>query len=170
MPDQLQNRRGTPRVRVLFVCMGNICRSPTAQGVFTKLVMDEGLSHLIEIDSAGTHAYHIGEPPDPRARQTAQRRGIDLSRQRARRAIAEDFEAFDYVLAMDEANHRALSELCPPGFETRLSLFMDYAPHREQREVPDPYYGGTNGFERVFDMVEEAARGLLAAIREKHLR
>jgi protein-tyrosine phosphatase len=132
--------------------------------------MDEGLSHLIEIDSAGTHAYHIGEPPDPRARQTAQRRGIDLSRQRARRAIAEDFEAFDYVLAMDEANHRALSELCPPGFETRLSLFMDYAPHREQREVPDPYYGGTNGFERVFDMVEEAARGLLAAIREKHLR
>lgn len=170
MPDQLQNRRDTPRVRVLFVCMGNICRSPTAQGVFTKLVMDEGLSHLIEIDSAGTHAYHIGEPPDPRARQTAQRRGIDLSRQRARRAIAEDFEAFDYVLAMDEANHRALSELCPPGFETRLSLFMDYAPHREQREVPDPYYGGTNGFERVFDMVEEAARGLLAAIREKHLR
>lgn len=162
-------RSGTPRVRVLFVCMGNICRSPTAQGVFAKLVMEEGLGHLIEIDSAGTHAYHTGEPPDPRARQTAQRRGIDLSTQRARRAIAEDFEAFDYVLAMDEDNHRALSELCPPGYETKLRLFMDYAPHLEYREVPDPYYGGANGFEAVFDMVDEAARGLLEAIRREHL-
>ncbi|MFP4062368.1 MAG: low molecular weight protein-tyrosine-phosphatase [Halochromatium sp.] len=158
------------KIRVLFVCMGNICRSPTAQGVFTKLVIEEGLSHLIEIDSAGTHAYHVGEPPDPRARETAQRRGIDLSRQRARRAIAEDFERFDYVLAMDEANHRALSALCPPGFEERLRLFMDYAPQLEQREVPDPYYGGSNGFEAVFDMVDAAARGLLDAIRREHLR
>ncbi len=155
-------------IRVLFCCMGNICRSPTAQGVFSKLVMDEGLSHLIEIDSAGTHAYHIGEPPDTRARQTAQRRGIDLSRQRARRAIAEDFERFDYVLAMDEDNRRSLLAICPPGFESRLRLFMDYAPHLERHEVPDPYYGGANGFEAVFDMVEEAARGLLEAIRREH--
>ncbi len=157
------------RVRVLFVCMGNICRSPTAQGVFAKRVIEEGLSHLIEIDSAGTHAYHVGEPPDVRARETAQRRGIDLSRQRARRARAEDFERFDYVLAMDEANHRALSALCPPGFEERLHLLMDYAPELGQREVPDPYYGGSNGFEAVFDMVDAASRGLLEAIRREHL-
>lgn len=157
------------KVRVLFVCMGNICRSPTAQGVFTKLVIEEGLSHLIEIDSAGTHAYHVGEPPDPRARETAQRRGIDLSRQRARRALAEDFEQFDYVLAMDEDNYRALSALCPSGSEQRLRLFMDYAPHLQVREVPDPYYGGSNGFEAVFDMVDEAARGLLEAIRRERL-
>lgn len=157
------------RIRVLFCCMGNICRSPTAQGVFTKLVIEEGLSDRIEIDSAGTHAYHVGEPPDPRARETARRRGIDLSRQRARRAVAEDFEQFDYVLAMDEDNHRALSALCPPGFEERLRLFMDYAPHLERREVPDPYYGGTNGFDAVFDMVDEAARGLLEAIRRERL-
>lgn len=157
------------KIRVLFCCMGNICRSPTAQGVFTKLVIEEGLSHLIEIDSAGTHAYHVGEPPDPRARETAQRRGIDLSRQRARRALAEDFEQFDYVLAMDEDNHRALSALCPPGLEERLKLFMNYAPHLEILEVPDPYYGGTNGFEAVFDMVDEAARGLLEAIRRERL-
>ncbi|MEA3638851.1 MAG: low molecular weight protein-tyrosine-phosphatase [Lamprobacter sp.] len=156
-------------IRVLFCCMGNICRSPTAQGVFTKLVIEEGLSPLIEVDSAGTHAYHVGEPPDPRARDTAQRRGIDLSRQRARRAVAEDFERFDYVLAMDQDNHRALSSLCPPGFEDRLKLFMDYAPHLKIREVPDPYYGGANGFEVVFDMVDEAARGLLEAIRRERL-
>lgn len=149
--------------------MGNICRSPTAQGVFSKLVIDEGLSHRIQIDSAGTHAYHVGEPPDPRARETAQRRGIDLSRQRARRAIAEDFERFDYVLAMDEDNHRSLLRICPSGLESRLRLFMDYAPHLERHEVPDPYYGGANGFEAVFDMVEEAARGLLEAIRQQHL-
>lgn len=147
--------------------MGNICRSPTAQGVFTKLVIEEGLTHLIEIDSAGTHAYHVGEPPDRRARETAQRRGIDLSRQRARRALAEDFELFDYVLAMDQDNLRALAALCPPGYEERLRLFMDYAPHLESREVPDPYYGGANGFEAVFDMVDEAARGLLEAIRRE---
>jgi protein-tyrosine phosphatase len=149
--------------------MGNICRSPTAQGVFSKLVIEDGLSHLIEIDSAGTHAYHVGEPPDSRARATAQRRGIDLSGQRARRALAEDFERFDYVLAMDEDNHRALSALCPPGFEERLRLFMDFAPHLGQREVPDPYYGGANGFEAVFDMVEESARGLLDEIKRERL-
>jgi protein-tyrosine phosphatase len=156
-------------VRVLFVCMGNICRSPTAQGVFMKLVIDEGLAQQIESDSAGTHAYHVGEPPDRRARETAWRRGIDLSGQRARRALAEDFERFDYVLAMDQDNHRALSAICPPGLESRLRLFMDYAPHLGRREVPDPYYGGANGFEAVFDLVDEAARGLLEAIRRERL-
>lgn len=168
MIDRSGNR-GTARVRVLFVCMGNICRSPTAQGVFMKRVAEEGLAHLVESDSAGTHAYHVGEAPDRRARETAQRRGIDLSTQRARRALAEDFELFDYVLAMDQDNHSALSALCPPGFEQRLRLFMDYAPHLERREVPDPYYGGANGFETVFDMVDEAARGLLEEIRRERL-
>lgn len=158
-----------PVIRVLFVCMGNICRSPTAQGVFSKLLIEEGLGHRIEVDSAGTHAYHIGELPDQRARATAQRRGIDLSHQRARRAIAEDFERFDYLLAMDEENHRALRSICPPGREGRLRLFMEYAPQLEIREVPDPYYGGPNGFEAVFDMVEEAARGLLESIRRERL-
>lgn len=156
------------KVRVLFVCMGNICRSPTAQGVFRRLLEQEGLSDLVEVDSAGTHAYHVGEPPDPRAQEAAARRGIDLSGQRARQALAEDFERFDYLLVMDQDNYHALSALCPPGHEKKLGLFMDFAPDWRTREVPDPYYGGANGFERVLDMVEDAARGLLADIRNRH--
>jgi protein-tyrosine phosphatase len=159
------------KVKVLFVCMGNICRSPTAQGVFRKLVEEAGLTEVIEIDSAGTHAYHIGEPPDPRARETALRRGIDLADLRARRATPEDFEAYHYVLAMDQDNYHALSNLCPPGrgLERRLALLMDFAPQARMREVPDPYYGAAGGFEAVFDMVEEAAQGLLEEIRRRHL-
>lgn len=159
------------KVKVLFVCMGNICRSPTAQGVFRKLVEEAGLTEVIEIDSAGTHAYHIGEPPDPRARETALRRGIDLADLRARRATPEDFEAYHYVLAMDQDNYHALSNLCPPGrgLERRLALLMDFAPRARMREVPDPYYGAAGGFEAVFDMVEEAAQGLLEEIRRRHL-
>ncbi|MBK1633711.1 phosphotyrosine protein phosphatase [Thiohalocapsa halophila] len=161
----------TAKVKVLFVCMGNICRSPTAQGVFRKLVEEAGLAEVIEIDSAGTHAYHLGEPPDPRARETALRRGIDLADLRARRAVAEDFELYDYVLAMDQDNYHALSGICPPGrgLERRLALLMDYAPQARMREVPDPYYGATGGFESVFDMVEEAAAGLLEEIRRRHI-
>lgn len=161
----------TAKVKVLFVCMGNICRSPTAQGVFRKLVEEAGLAEVVEIDSAGTHAYHLGEPPDPRARETALRRGIDLADLRARRAVAEDFELYDYVLAMDQDNYHALSALCPPGrgLERRLALLMDYAPQARMREVPDPYYGATGGFESVFDMVEEAAAGLLEEIRRRHI-
>jgi protein-tyrosine phosphatase len=159
------------KVRVLFVCMGNICRSPTAQGVFRKLVEEAGLAEHIEIDSAGTHAYHLGEPPDPRARETALRRGIDLADLRARRAAPEDFERYDYVLAMDQDNYHALSAICPPGrgLERRLALLMDYVPEARMREVPDPYYGAAGGFEAVFDMVEEAAAGLLDEIRRRHL-
>ncbi|WP_295539763.1 low molecular weight protein-tyrosine-phosphatase [uncultured Thiohalocapsa sp.] len=161
----------TKRVRVLFVCMGNICRSPTAQGVFHKLVAEAGLAEQIETDSAGTHAYHLGEPPDPRAQETARRRGIDLADLRARRAVAEDFELYDYVLAMDQDNYQVLSALCPPGrdLERRLALLMDYAPQARLREVPDPYYGAAGGFDAVFDMVEEAAVGLLEEIRRRHL-
>lgn len=152
-------------VRVLFVCMGNICRSPTAQGVFRKLLLQEGLEAVIETDSAGTHAYHVGEPPDRRAQETALRRGIDLSDLRARRVEPEDFSAFEYVLAMDQDNYHSLSRICPRGAERKLMLLMDFAPDMRTREVPDPYYGGDTGFERVFDMVEAAAQGLLADIR-----
>ncbi len=156
-------------VKVLFVCLGNICRSPTAEGVFTKLVEDEGLASRIEIDSAGTHAYHVGNPPDARAQVAARNRGVELSNLRARKAIAEDFQVFDYVLAMDLDNYENLREICPPEHEHKLSLFLDFAPDTGVREVPDPYYGGATGFERVLDLVEEAARGLLEDIRRRHL-
>lgn len=156
-------------IKVLFVCMGNICRSPTAHGVFRKLVEDEGLAERIAIDSAGTHAYHVDEPPDRRAQETAVRRGIDLSDLRARKTERMDFERFDYVLAMDQDNYHGLSRICPEGQERKLMMFMDFAPELKVREVPDPYYGGARGFEQVFDMVEAAAKGLLAEIRRKHL-
>ena len=171
--DELKQKvmSGQKRVKVLFVCMGNICRSPTAQGVFAKLVEEAGLVEVIEIDSAGTHAYHVGEPPDRRAQETARRRGIDLSGQRARRVTPADLEHYDYVLAMDQDNYHALSDICPAGrgLERRLTLLMDYAPQARMREVPDPYYGASGGFEAVFDMVEEAAAGLLEDIRRRHL-
>lgn len=157
-------------VKVLFVCMGNICRSPTAEGVFGKLVNEAGLNDIIEIDSAGTHAYHVGEPPDARAQRHAMNRGIDLSLLRARRARAEDFEYFDYVLAMDEDNFQHLLQICPEQHEDKLQLFLDYAPHLTYKEVPDPYYGGAKGFDNVLDLVEHAAAGLLEHIRTRHLK
>lgn len=158
------------QISVLFVCMGNICRSPTAQGVFRALVEGEGLEQRIQTDSAGTIAYHVGEPPDRRARETADKRGIDLNDLRARKVVAEDFERFDYVLAMDEDNYRDLLEICPPGMEERLHLFMDFAPQLAEKEVPDPYYGGVAGFDRVFNLVEDASRGLLDHILNRHGR
>lgn len=155
-------------VNVLFVCLGNICRSPTAQGVFTKVVQDEGLSAHIAVDSAGTHAYHVGEPPDPRARKAAAERGVDLNALRARRAVAEDFEAFDYVLAMDYDNYEHLRSICPSGLHHKLHLFLSFAPELQLEEVPDPYYGGPSGFERVLDLIEAASRGLVTHIRSEH--
>ena len=156
------------KVSVLFVCMGNICRSPTAEGVFRHLVRQAQLEDRVHTDSAGTHAYHVGNPPDARAQATAERRGIELHDLRARRVVEEDFDVFDYVLAVDQENYQILSTICPPGNERRLRMFMEFAPHLNIPEVPDPYYGGASGFERVFDMVEEAARGLLEDIRSKH--
>ncbi len=156
------------KIRVLFVCMGNICRSPMAHGYFEHLVRREGLEQHIEVDSAGTHSYHVGSPPDARAQATAKRRGVDLSGQRARRALREDFEQYDYVLAMDRDNYTILAGLCPAGEEGRLHLFLEYAPQLQEREVPDPYYGGPGGFEQVLDMVELAAAGLLDDIRRRH--
>ena len=157
------------KIRVLFVCMGNICRSPTAQGIFETLVEREGFGHLIEVDSAGTHAYHVGNPPDSRAQDIARRRGFDLSSQRARKAQSEDFKNFDYLVAMDQDNFHGLMSICPVGMEGKIHLLMDYAPAFRTREVPDPYYGGDAGFERVFDMVEAAASGLLDELKRRHV-
>lgn len=157
-------------VRVLFVCMGNICRSPTAQGVFEWLIEQEGVAGEIEVDSAGTHAYHIGDPPDQRAANAAARRGIDISQQRARKVKPSDFERFDYVLAMDSDNFSLLDTICPPEHQEKLSLLLDYARHMGVEEVPDPYYGSINGFEQVLDLVEAAAKGLLDHIKQTHLQ
>ncbi|TCJ18309.1 low molecular weight phosphotyrosine protein phosphatase [Rubrobacter taiwanensis] len=150
---------------VLFVCMGNICRSPTAQGVFERLVEREGLEGEIRADSAGTGSWHVGEPPDRRAQESARRRGIDLSGQRARQLEPEDFERFDYVVVMDRENYRNVLAMCPPEHREKVRLLMEYAPETGVSEVPDPYFGGPDGFERVLDLVEEAAEGLLDEIR-----
>jgi len=155
-------------VKVLFVCMGNICRSPTAQGVFAHLVENQGLTAQIQIDSAGTHAYHVGEPPDARAMQAARKRSIELGGQRARRVTGDDFLDFDYVLAMDRNNYDDLMSLCPPDHQSKLHLFLDFASTLEEDEVPDPYYGGITGFDRVLDLIEQASQGLLAEIRQQH--
>jgi protein-tyrosine phosphatase len=157
------------RVSVLFVCMGNICRSPTAHGVFRALVEREGLGAVVHVDSAGTHAYHVGSSPDRRAQETAQRRGVGLADLVARRVDEDDIERFDYILAMDQDNYLALSEICPREHRDKIQLFMDFAPAMRTREVPDPYYGGAAGFERVFDLVQAASEGLLAEIRQRYL-
>jgi len=156
-------------VSVVFVCMGNICRSPTAEAVFRHYVENAGLEADILIDSAGTHDYHIGDAPDTRAQRAAQQRGYDMSDLRGRQVEEGDFQRFDYVLAMDKANLAILQRLKPHGANARVRLFLDYARHHAEREVPDPYYGGAEGFERVLDMVEDAAQGLLQDIRQRHL-
>lgn len=156
-------------VKVLFVCMGNICRSPTAQGVFERLVEQMGLTQHIHIDSAGTHAYHVGNAPDPRAMAAAHRRGIDITAQRARRVEPADFERYDYILVMDNDNLEHLAPLCPPHHRHKLRLFLEFVPELADKNVPDPYYGGPNGFEHVLDLVEMGAEGLLRHIRQKYL-
>ena len=156
------------QISVLFVCMGNICRSPTAEGVFRHLVAEAGLADAVFVDSAGTHAYHVNEPPDRRARAAAERRGISLDDIRARRVDEEDFARFDYVVAMDRDNQAMLLGKAEPGHHGKIRLFLEFSSGREE-EVPDPYYGGAAGFERVLDLVEDASRGLLAAIRDRHL-
>jgi len=154
------------KYRVLFVCMGNICRSPTAEGVFRKVVADAGLSELFEIDSAGTHAYHTNEPPDHRARAAAERRGVVLADIRARRIFDADFERFDFILAMDEDNLRYLYEQSPEDHRAKLGLFLEFSAAGAETEVPDPYYGGSAGFERVLDLVEAASESLLQKINK----
>lgn len=146
--------------------MGNICRSPTAEGVFRKHVTDAGLDERIIVDSAGTHAYHSGEAPDRRALAAAERRGYSLAGITARRVRESDFTEFNYILAMDEYNLIALREAADAGARDKVRLFLDYIADGKVSEVPDPYYGGSSGFERVLDLVEEASAGLLDAIRK----
>lgn len=155
------------KIKVLFVCMGNICRSPTADAVFRYHVKAAGVDHLIEVDSAGTHAYHIGNPPDERSQRTAMRRGYRMDDLRARSVEARDFEEFDFILAMDKDNLRLLQQRSPHQHHEKIRLFMQFgAGYDNDTEVPDPYYGGHQGFEQVLDMVEEASQGLLKHLRE----
>ncbi|MCW9047904.1 MAG: low molecular weight phosphotyrosine protein phosphatase [Gammaproteobacteria bacterium] len=154
-------------VNVLFVCMGNICRSPTAEGYFRHIVEEAGLTDKIKIDSAGTHAYHIGSPPDQRAQAAATKRGIDLSSLRGRKVQSSDFKNFDYVLGMDHSNHSDLQEVAG-GKAENLFMFLEFAKNFSETEVPDPYYGGDQGFEHVLDLIEDASIGLLNEIKEKH--
>ncbi len=156
-------------VSVLFVCMGNICRSPTAEGVFRHVVEEKNLQDVIKIDSAGTHAYHIGESPDPRSQSTAKTRGVDLSTQRARKVEHNDFDKFDYVIAMDQSNFENLKVLATAEQQKKLYLFMEFTTSWDNAEVPDPYYGEGNGFENVFDMVRSASEGLLETIIKNNL-
>lgn len=156
----------SPRtVRLLFVCTGNICRSPTAEGVMHALVKQAGLAHAYEIDSAGTEGWHAGEAPDRRSQRHARRRGYDLRDLRARRVEPADFARFDWVLALDAGHLATLQSRCSAPLRGRLRLLMDFADGPRGREVPDPYYGGAEGFEEVLDLVEEACRGLLAQTR-----
>lgn len=155
------------KISVLFVCMGNICRSPTAEGVFRHVVKQAGMNDQIIIDSAGTHAYHIDESPDKRSQAKAKEHGIDLSYQRARKALVEDFDRFDYIIAMDRSNYEGLKGLADNAEQQqKISLFMDYSSEWDNPEVPDPYYGGGDGFQTVFDMVTSASKGLLEHIKK----
>ncbi len=157
-------------VRVLFVCMGNICRSPIAQGVFEDLVRREGLEEQIASDSAGTLSYHAGSPPDRRARQAASARGVDLDSQRARRISPQDMSEFDYVVVMDRGHYEEGLPLARrDGARARFSMFLDYAPDLPDDEIPDPYFGNGDGFERAMDLAEAASQGLLADIKRRHL-
>jgi protein-tyrosine phosphatase len=151
-------------MRILFVCMGNICRSPSAAGMFRHVLAQRAPEALVEVDSAGTHDYHVGAPPDRRAIEAARRRGIDLSSLRARQVSSQDFERFDLILVMDEENLAALRSRAAPKYHERIRLLMDYAPTATMRRVPDPYYGGSLGFEEVLDLLEEASEGLLQEV------
>jgi protein-tyrosine phosphatase len=154
------------KTSVLFVCMGNICRSPTAEGVFRHFVDEAGMAEKIEVDSAGTHAYHVGEPADRRARAVAQKRDMSLDGIKARRVSDDDFANFDYIIAMDEDNKARLLEQSPPEYHDKIQLFLSYTSLQET-DVPDPYYGGAAGFERVLDLIEAASKGLLAVLIDR---
>ena len=156
-------------MKILFVCLGNICRSPTAEGVFRVMAARELPDRVLTIDSAGTAGYHVGDPPDRRTREAAARRGYDLSALRARVVEPRDFDAFDLILAMDRQNLRTLERHAPAHARERLRLFLQFAPESGVLDVPDPYYGGVNGFEHVLDLIESASQGLCAALRSGEL-
>jgi protein-tyrosine phosphatase len=151
----------TPEFSVLMVCMGNICRSPTAEAALRQRLEALGLHQRVRVDSAGTHGYHLGSPPDERAQRHGRARGLDLSSLKARKVALEDFTRFDLLLAMDEDNLQELRRLAPEGTAVRVKLLMEFARnHRDVREIPDPYYGAEMGFERVLDLVSDACDGL----------
>jgi len=155
-------------MKVLFVCTANICRSPSAEGVFRKLVANTPLGDSVEIDSAGTHDYHVGAPPDPRAVEHAAKRGYDLQHLRARQISPADFEQFDFVLAMDDANIDHLKAMCPTRLSEKIELLLDYGGPDDHREVPDPYQGRPRDFERALDLIEAACIGLKAYLLDLH--
>ncbi len=154
-------------IRVLFVCMGNICRSPMAQGVLEQRLYEEQLGDRVQVDSAGTHHYHTGEPPDRRGSAAAARRGIAIGGQRARPVRDNDFLEFDLILAMDSDNERELRAVCPPYYGERVKLVMEFAPDLREREIPDPYYVGEQGFEKVLDMLELCMEGLMDELHDR---
>ncbi|MBI2379920.1 MAG: low molecular weight phosphotyrosine protein phosphatase [Gammaproteobacteria bacterium] len=156
------------KIKVLFVCMGNICRSPTAEGVFRQLVREEGLSAYFEVDSAGVSGGHAGQAPDPRTQAAAKERGIDLAKLRARKVDESDFAYFDYILAMDRDNLAYLQHKCPPELGHKLGLLLSHAPALGLDEVPDPYYGARNGFARVLELVWLGSAALLENLRAQH--
>lgn len=157
------------KVKVLFVCMGNICRSPSAEGVFRAIVQKSAFRDYVEIASAGTHDYHVGGPADPRSAAAAKDRGYDLDSHRAQQFKPADFDYYDYILVMDETNHRHVMRMCPKDHADKVHYFMDFAPQLGVKEVPDPYHGGPEGFDHVLDLVEAASEGLLSEIRDRHL-
>jgi protein-tyrosine phosphatase len=161
------NKGAAQTSKVLFVCMGNICRSPSAEGVFRKMVAEAGLDSAVTVDSAGTHAYHVGEGVDPRALAAAKRRGVDLSTLRARQITVEDYAEFDLILAMDWENLSLMQQQCPKPLKHKLHLLMRFAGEHDAATVPDPYYGGTDGFNTVLDYVEDACQGLIELVRKR---
>jgi len=167
------NSEATPRIHVLFVCMGNICRSPMAEGMFRHrwhARVENRVGAEVIIDSAGTHSYHVGSAPDNRAQAAASRRGVDISTLAARRVSAEDFERFDYILAMDADNLDYLVDEADDEYRDKIRLFLDYSATRQGGEVPDPYYGGNTGFERVLDLIEDATEGLIEELEKRVAR
>jgi protein-tyrosine phosphatase len=158
------------KLGVLFVCMGNICRSPTAEGVFRAAAARAGLMARLDVDSAGTHDYHVGAPPDRRSTLAARRRGYDIAPLRARQVAIEDFSRFHHIYAMDGGNLALLAQMRPPGYAGQLGLFLDLAPEVGLRDVPDPYYGGPDGFEQVLDLIERASEALVVKLARTDAR
>ena len=161
------NRTPQDKVKVMFVCMGNICRSPSAEGVFHYMAQTSALKDYIEVASSGTHDSHVGQPADARSHRAALERGIDLSLHRAKHFKREHFNEYDYILVMDRSNYEAVMRLCPNGAQDKVHYFLDFAPQLNVREVPDPYYGGPKGFDHVLDLIEAASTGLLSEIRDR---
>lgn len=171
MSQPSKNKIDSPRdkIKVMFVCMGNICRSPSAEAVFHYMAQTGGLRDYIEVASSGTHDYHVGGPADKRSHAAALSRGIDMAAHRAQQFKKAHCEEYDYVLVMDQVNHEHVMRHCPAEYQHKVHYFLDFAPQLNLKEVPDPYYGGADGFDQVLDLVEAASAGLLAEIRERHI-